>query len=379
MRISKPSRCSIPRPISEAVEMLGPKPFKATLQEAPIPGDTSVERKDYALPAYLAYQGDGDVTAPLVYVNYGTEADYKRLGCSASSVKGKIVIARYGEVWRGVKPLLAQDHGAIGCLIYSDPADDGYAVGDVYPEGPMRPPQGIQRGSAMDMMLYPGDPLTPGMGATANAKRLTREEAPIDPENSGAADFLWRRPGAVGGDGWAGCAGDWRGGLPITYRVGPGTQPVHLMVKSNWDLKPVYDVIATIKGSAYPDQWVVRGNHHDGWVAGASDPLSGQVALLDEARALGGLLKTGWKPKRTIVYTSWDAEEPMLLGSTEWAESIMPTKCKRRPCSTSTPTAIRAVSKRRAARTWRNSSPGCAASPIRKPMSAGSSARATGC
>jgi len=309
-----------PTPISETVEM---GDFKATLTEKPIPGDSTANFKDYEIPAYLAYQGDGDVSAPLVYVNYGTEADYRALALQGVSVEGKIVIARYGEVWRGVKPLLAQKHGAIGCLIYSDPADDGYAAGDVYPKGPMRPPQGIQRGSAMDMMLYPGDPLTPGIPATANAKRLTRETAgsvlkiPALPISYADAHVLLSAmEGPLAPKGW-------RGALPITYRIGPGTRVVHLAVKSNWDLKPIYNVIATLKGSQYPDQWVVRGNHHDGWVAGASDPESGQVALLDEARALGGLVKSGWRPKRTIVYTSWDGEEPMLLGSTEWVEQHM--------------------------------------------------------
>jgi N-acetylated-alpha-linked acidic dipeptidase len=309
-----------PTPIAEAIEM---GDFKATLTEKPIPGDSTANFKDYELPAYLAYQGDGDVSAPLVYVNYGTEADYKELALEGVSVEGKIVIARYGAVWRGVKPLLASKHGAIGCIIYSDPADDGYAQGDVYPKGPMRPPQGIQRGSAMDMMLYPGDPLTPGIPATANAKRLTHETAgsvlkiPALPISYADAQVLLSSmSGPVAPRGW-------RGALPITYRIGPGTKAVHLMVKSNWDLKPVYDVIATLKGSEYPDQWVLRGNHHDGWVAGASDPESGQVALLDEARALGGLVKSGWRPKRSIVYTSWDGEEPMLLGSTEWVEQHM--------------------------------------------------------
>ncbi|OJU10585.1 MAG: folate hydrolase [Alphaproteobacteria bacterium 64-11] len=306
-----------PTPISEAVEMGS---FKATLQEKPIPGDTSATARDYALPAYLAYQGDGDVTAPLVYVNFGTQEDYKQLALMGISVKGKIVIARYGKVWRGVKPLLAYKHGAIGCLIYSDPADDGYGEGEVYPKGPMRPPQGIQRGSAMDMMLYPGDPLTPGIGATADARRLTPKTAgsvlkiPALPISyADAKVLLAAMTGPV-------APANWRGALPITYHVGPGTQPVHLAVKSSWDIKPAYDVIATIKGAQFPDQWVVRGNHHDGWVEGASDPLSGQVALLDEAKAFGALMKTGWRPRRTIVYTSWDGEEPMLLGSTEWAE-----------------------------------------------------------
>jgi N-acetylated-alpha-linked acidic dipeptidase len=306
-----------PTPVSESVDM---GDFKATLTEKPIPGDSTSSFKDYVLPAYLAYQGDGDVTAPLVYVNYGTEADYKQLALEGVSVEGKIVIARYGEGWRGVKPLLASKHGAIGCIIYSDPADDGYGEGDVYPKGSMRPPQGIQRGSAMDMMLYPGDPLTPGIAATANAKRLTRETAPsvlkipaLPISYADAQVLLAAMDGPL-------APRNWRGGLPITYRIGPSTKAVHLAVKSNWDLKPVYNVIATIKGSQYPDQWVIRGNHHDGWVAGASDPGSGQVAMLDEARALGGLLKSGWRPKRTIVYTSWDGEEPMLLGSTEWVE-----------------------------------------------------------
>lgn len=306
-----------PTPLAEAVEMGS---FKATLQEPSIPGDSTARETQPALPAYLAYQSDGDVTAPLVYVNYGTEEDYKQLARLGVSVKGKIVIARYGQVWRGVKPLLAYQHGAIGCLIYSDPADDGYAEEAAYPDGPSRPPRGVQRGSVMDMTLYPGDPLTPGYAATKNAKRLTREAAtaimkiPALPISYADAQVLLeKQTGPV-------VPKTWRGGLPITYRAGPGSQPVRLMVKSSWDIKPVYNVIATIKGSEFPDQWVIRGNHHDGWVEGASDPLSGQVALLDEARAIGGLLKTGWKPKRTIVYASWDGEEPMLLGSTEWAE-----------------------------------------------------------
>lgn len=305
-----------PRPLEEAVEM---GEFKATLTEKPIAGDSSSNFTDPALPAYFAYQGDGDVEAPLVYVNYGTPEDYKQLALMGVSVKGKIVIARYGQVWRGVKPLLAQMHGAIGCIIYSDPADDGYATDPSYPEGASRPPQGIQRGSVMDMMLYPGDPLTPGVGATADAKRLTRETAgsimkiPAVPISYADAQVLLSAmKGQV-------VPKNWRGALPITYRVA-GTQPVHLKVKSDWTLQPIYNVIAKIKGSTWPDQWVVRGNHHDGWVAGADDPWSGMIPMMDEARGLGAMLKSGWRPKRTIVYASWDAEEPMLLGSTEWGE-----------------------------------------------------------
>ena len=309
-----------PTPISESLQMLGANPFTATLQEKDIPGDTTSTAKEPSLPAYLAYQGDGDVTAPLVYVNYGIVDDYKRLEQTGISVKGKIVIVRYGESWRGLKVKLAQDHGAAGVLIYSDPADDGYSTDLPYPQGAARPPQGIQRGSAQDMMIYPGDPLTPGIAATENAKRLTREEAqtimkiPALPISyADAAVLMAAMDGPVAPSAW-------RGHMAITYKVGGGGPPVHLAVKSEWGLKPAYDVIATLKGSTAPDQWIIRGNHHDGWVFGASDPLAGMTAMMAEAKALGALHKAGWKPKRTIVYTSWDAEEPMLLGSTEWAE-----------------------------------------------------------
>ena len=311
-----------PTPIHESLELLGgKKPFKATLQEKPIPGDSSATAKDYALPAYFAYQGDGDVTAPVVYVNYGMKDDYDALEKMGVSVKGKIVIARYGAGWRGLKPKLAQEHGAVGCIVYSDPHDDGYAVDGIYPNGPARPPQGIQRGSVQDMTLYPGDPLTPGVGATKDAKRLAVADAktilkiPAVPISYADAEvFLKALGGQVVPQGW-------RGSLPITYRVGPSTAMAHLAVKSDWGMKTLYDVVAVMKGSTYPDQWVLRGNHRDGWVFGATDPLSGQIALLAEAKAMGQMAANGWRPKRTIVYLSWDGEEPGLLGSTEWAET----------------------------------------------------------
>jgi N-acetylated-alpha-linked acidic dipeptidase len=312
-----------PTPISEALELVsGPAAgFKATLQEPPIPGDESSTRTKDALPAYVAFQGDGDVTANAVYVNYGMPADYDALERMGVSVKGKIVIARYGQGWRGLKPKLAQDHGAAGCIIYSDPRDDGYSTDDVYPKGAARPPHGFQRGSVADMTLYPGDPLTPGVGSTKDAKRLTREEAqtilkiPTLPISYADAQVLLSAlDGPV-------APPNWRGSLPITYHVGGSGGQIHLAVKSDWSQKPLYDVVGTLKGREKPNEWIVRGNHHDGWVMGASDPLSGQVALLAEAKALGGLYKGGWRPKRTIVYTSWDGEEPMLLGSTEWAET----------------------------------------------------------
>ncbi|MEP7210520.1 MAG: M28 family peptidase, partial [Alphaproteobacteria bacterium] len=311
-----------PTPLKVALDLVGKTSFKATLTEKPIPGDASSYRTKNELPAYVAYQGDGDVTAPLVYVNYGMPDDYKALQRMGVDVKGKIVIARYGAGWRGLKPKLAQDHGAVGCIIYSDPQNDGYSVDDAYPKGASRPAQGFQRGSVADMPLYPGDPLTPGIGATENAKRLTRETAPtvlkipVLPISYGDAQhFLGALEGNV-------VPGNWRGGLPITYHVG-GTDAAkaHLVVKSEWSLKTLYDVVAMMKGSEFPDQWVMRGNHHDGWVFGASDPLSGHVAMMEEAKAFGQMAKAGWKPKRTLVYLSWDGEEPMLLGSTEWAET----------------------------------------------------------
>ena len=311
-----------PTPISESLELIGATPFKATLTEAPVAGDETSSRTKDELPAYVAYQGDGDVTAPLVYVNYGMPDDYKALERMGVSVKGKIVIARYGAGWRGLKPKLAQDHGAVGCIIYSDPQQDGYGEGDAYPKGGARPSQGVQRGSVQDMTNYPGDPLTPGVGATEKAKRLKREEAatvlkiPTLPISYGDAQhFLAALDGNV-------TPANWRGQLPITYHVG-GTDAakVHIAVKSDWSLKTIYDVVAVMKGSEQPDQWVLRGNHRDGWVFGASDPLSGQVAMLAEAQAIGKLVKDGYKPKRTLVYLSWDGEEPGLIGSTEWAET----------------------------------------------------------
>jgi len=314
-------RVLYPTPISTTVELIAPEHVALGGQEPAVPGDDTSANTAGALPPYVAYQGDGDVTADLVYVNFGMPDDYKALERRGIDVKGKIVIARYGVGWRGLKPLLAQWHGAAGCIIYSDPGQDGYAKDDVYPKGGMRPPFGVQRGSVMDMPVYPGDPLTPGIGATADAKRLTREEAktvlkiPVLPMSYGDASKLLSRLGGPT------VPGGWQGSLPFTYHTGGDEQTkVHLAVKSDWSLKPIYNVIATIKGSTLPDQWVVRGNHHDGWVMGASDPLSGNVAMMSEMKAIGGLLRQGWRPQRTIVYASWDGEEPALLGSTEWAE-----------------------------------------------------------
>jgi len=309
-----------PTPLERKVELVSPGHYQAALKEPPIAEDPTSGQSGQ-LPTYVAYSADGDVTAPLVYVNYGVPEDYDRLAALGISVKGKIVITRYGNSWRGIKPKLAYAHGAVGCLIYSDPRDDGYFDGDVFPKGPYRPSQGVQRGSVMEMEKYPGDPATPGWGATAGAKRLAREEItnlqkiPVLPISYGDAEPLLK---ALGGPM---APVEWRGALPITYRVGPGPATVHLVVKSDWKTVPAYDVVARIPGSTFPDDWIVRGNHYDGWVNGAADPISGQSALLEEARAYGELLKQGWKPKRTIIYCAWDGEEPALLGSTEWAET----------------------------------------------------------
>ena len=263
------------------------------------------------------------MTGQLVYVNYGVPRDYEELERRGIDVKGRVVIARYGGSWRGIKPKVAAEHGAVGCIIYSDPRDDGYAQGDVYPKGAWRSEWGAQRGSVADMPLYPGDPLTPGVGATKSAKRLdvktapTLTKIPVLPISYGDAQPLLR---ALGGPV---APQPWRGALPLTYHLGPGPATVHLKLEFNWDIKPVYDVIARLKGGERPDEWVIRGNHHDAWVNGANDPISGMVALLEEARAVGELAKSGWKPKRTIIYCAWDGEEPGLLGSTEWVETHM--------------------------------------------------------
>jgi N-acetylated-alpha-linked acidic dipeptidase len=309
-----------PTPKARLLEMVAPTRFAAKLDEPGLSTDPTSKLKNEQLPTYNAYSPDGDVTAPLVYVNYGVVEDYEELALHGVSVKGAIVIARYGHSWRGIKPKLAAEHGAVGCILYSDPADDGYGQETVFPKGPMRPADGVQRGSVLDAPQYPGDPLTPNIGATANAKRLKREDAtslariPVLPVSyADAQPLLAAIEGPV-------APAAWRGSLPITYHLGPGAAKVHLKVAFNWDLKPVYNVVAAMRGAEEPDIWILRANHHDAWVNGAADPVSGQVALLEEARALGQLSKQGWKPKRTIMYFSWDGEEPMLLGSTEWAE-----------------------------------------------------------
>jgi N-acetylated-alpha-linked acidic dipeptidase len=308
-----------PTPKERLIEMIGPTKFRAKMQEPVLALDPTSNQTSEQLPTYNAYSVDGDVTASLVYVNRGNREDYEQLDRLGISVKGAIVIARYGGGWRGIKPKVAGEHGAIGCIIYSDPEGDGYYEGDDYPAGGWRPRDGVQRGSVMDTE-YPGDPLTPGIGATADAKRLAVKDAatitkiPVLPISyADAIPLLSALKGPVAPDSW-------RGALALTYHIGPGPAQVHLKVVSNWDLKPLYDVIATLHGSD-DSQWVLRGNHHDAWVNGADDPISGLAPMLEEARMFGELHRQGWVPKRSIIYCAWDGEEPGLLGSVEWVET----------------------------------------------------------
>ncbi len=310
-----------PTPKERIVELVEPVKFRASLAETPLKEDPTTNQTAQQLPTYNAYSIDGEATAPLVYVNHGVPDDYEALERLGVDVRGKIVIARYGGGWRGIKPKVAAEHGAVACIIYSDPRDDGFFEGDVYPKGPYRPEQGVQRGSVADMPTYSGDPLTPGIGAVEGAKRLDRKDAqtitkiPVLPISYGdAKPLLAALEGPMAPE-------TWRGGLPITYRIGPGPAKVHLKLVFDWKLVPARDVVAKIEGSVWPDEWVIRGNHHDAWVNGAEDPISGLSALLEEARAMGSLVERGWRPKRTIVFCAWDGEEEGLLGSTEWAET----------------------------------------------------------
>jgi N-acetylated-alpha-linked acidic dipeptidase len=310
-----------PVPKTRLLERVAPAPFTASLAEPAVAGDATSGQSDEQLPVYNAYSIDGDVTAEVVYVNTGVPKDYEELASRGIDVKGKIVLARYGGSWRGIKPKVAAEHGAVGCLIYSDPRDDGYFAGDVYPKGAFRSERGAQRGSVADMPVYPGDPLTPGVGATADAKRLDRKDAatltkiPVLPISyADAKPFLEALSGPVAPEAW-------RGALPLTYHLGPGPAKARLKVAFDWRMEPVNDVLAVLPGAELPDEWVLRGNHHDAWVNGAQDPISGLVAELSEAKALGALVKSGWRPKRTIVYAAWDGEEPGLIGSTEWVET----------------------------------------------------------
>ena len=310
----------LPTPKTRELELLAPHSFRASLEEDSLPEDPSTSVRDELLPPYNAFSTDGEVEGELVYVNYGIPEDYELLERYGIDVRGKIAIAKYGRSWRGIKPKLAGEKGALGTIIYSDPADDGYALGDAYPEGPFKHESGVQRGSVMDMPTYPGDVLTPGVGATRRAERLAIEDAPtitripvLPISERDALPLLSALDGEV-------VPPKWRGALPITYHMGPGPARVRLKLKFEWERVTAYNVIARLEGETWPDEWIIRGNHHDGWNHGASDPVSGLVAMLAEAKAVAGLALAGDRPARTVVYAAWDAEEPGLIGSTEWAE-----------------------------------------------------------
>ena len=310
----------LPYPKIMKLSLVSPSRVSFKLDEPPVKGDKSTAiTKDLLMP-YNAFSADGNITAELVFVNYGIPADYIELKRMGIDVKGKIVIAKYGGSWGGIKPKVAYENGAIGCIMYSDPKDDGYFQGDVYPKGAYRNENGVQRGSVLDMPLYPGDPLTPGYGAKGDVERLSIEEAPtimkipvMPISYANALPILKALSGPV-------APASWRGGLPITYHIGPGPAKVNMHLEFDWQLRTVYNPVGKIVGTEYPDEWIMRGNHHDGWAASAADPISGMVSLMEEARGIGELLKTGWRPKRTLLYAGWDIEEPGLLGSTEWVE-----------------------------------------------------------
>jgi len=302
------------------VELITNRTQRLSVTEAVVPGDPTSSNPKIT-PLFNGYSASGDVTGPLVYANYGLPGDYEDLKKVGVDVTGKIVIVRYGNSFRGVKAKVAQDHGAIGCIIYSDPADDGYMQGDVYPKGPWRPVASGQRGSVQYLFDYPGDPLTPGKPSIAGVPRLKPEEAtdltkiPVQPiAYDVARTLISPLRGPVRPKGF-------QGGLPLAYHVG-GTPDVKVRLKTDMDYKQrtIWDVVARIDGSQDKDRWVVLGNHRDAWVFGAVDPNSGTASMLEVGRGYGELLKKGWSPKRTIILCSWDAEEYGLIGSTEWAE-----------------------------------------------------------
>ncbi len=315
----EPMEAMLPTPRTRLLELAGAVPFRAKLTEPAVATDPATSNPDI-VPPYNAYSGDGDVTAPLVYANYGLPADYDRLKEKGVDVKGRIVIVRYGQSFRGVKPRVAYEHGAVGCIIYSDPRDDGFFQGDVFPKGPYRPGNGVQRGSVLDLGVEPGDPLSPGWASEPGGKRLkvaeatTIQQIPVMPISyDDAMPLIAALEGPVAQE-------TWRGALPLTYHLGPSAAKVHLQIAMNNETRPLYNVIARIPGSRFPDEWVMYGNHHDAWVDGADDPLSGATALLETARTFAELMHKGWKPKRTILLAFWDGEEFGLVGSTEWME-----------------------------------------------------------
>lgn len=307
----------MPHPVSVHAARVSPNPKELKLAEPPVPGDPTSALAQY--PTVNGYSGEGDVTAEVVYVNYGLIEDYAQLDSMGVSVKGKIAIARYGRSFRGIKAREAEKHGAVGLFIYSDPQDDGYVVGDVYPQGPMRNANGVQRGSILNT---DGDPSTPGYGSKPGVPRLSPQQMdiphiPVVPISYGNATELLKD--VRGGNVPRG----WQGGLAFRYHVGPGPVRARIAVKDDRatkPLKPIYDTFGIIRGSEYPDEIVVVGGHRDAWGPGTADNVSGSVSVLEAARAVSEEMKSGWRPKRTILFATWDAEEWGLIGSTEYVE-----------------------------------------------------------
>jgi N-acetylated-alpha-linked acidic dipeptidase len=307
----------MPHPVSVRAARVSPRPKELSLAEPPVPGDPTSALAQY--PTVNGYSGQGDVTADVVYVNYGLIEDYAQLDSMGVSVKGKIAIARYGRSFRGIKAREAEKHGAVGLFIYSDPQDDGFVAGDVYPEGPMRNANGVQRGSILNS---DGDPSTPGYGSKSGVPRLAPEQMeiphiPVVPIGYGNASELLKD---VRG---ANVPRGWQGGLPFHYHVGPGPVRARIAVKDDRAtkaMKPIYDTFGFIRGSEFPDELVIVGGHRDAWGPGTADNVSGTVSVLESARAIAPELKSGWRPKRTIVFATWDAEEWGLIGSREYVE-----------------------------------------------------------
>ncbi|UCE08840.1 MAG: M28 family peptidase [bacterium] len=311
----------LPRPMEREVTLIAPEPYSLKLFEPPILADPD-SKQDGVLPTFNAYSADGDVTSDVVYVNYGIPKDYEVLDSLGISVEGKIVIARYLKSWRGIKSRLAAEHGAIGCLIYSDPADDGFVRGDVIPKGKWRPEHGVQRGSVMDMPTYPGDPQTPMVASKKGVNRISLDEVttfqkiPVQPISYGDALPILRNLGGKV------VPEQWRGGLPVTYHFGPGPARVHIKLKFDWSVRPIMNVIGILRGNEQPQKIVMAGGHRDAWTFGGRDPISGAVSLLECARIFGELAKQGYRAKRSIAFASWDAEEYGLIGSTEYGEEF---------------------------------------------------------
>jgi len=306
----------LPLPREVKLELTAPEPRTLAAPEQPFEQDPDTYDQR-AVAGFNTYSPSGDVTAPVVYVNYGMQEDYRQLDSLGISVEGKIAIARYGQGFRGIKAKLAEEHKAVGLILYSDPQDDGFVAGDPFPGGPWRPSTGVQRGSILYTQIYPGDPLTPGVGSSPPASHVSPADAPTLPHiptmpisAKDAAAILARLGGRHVPRGW-------QGGLAFTYHVGPAAVRAHMKIVMDYAERPIYDVIAKLHGSD-DDEWVILGNHHDAWVFGAADPGSGTASMLEAARALGELARSGWKPRRTIVICAWDAEEPGLIGSTEW-------------------------------------------------------------